>query len=544
MPTQFSSEKIGFELSTLTSFAPAKARNKTPFRIAILADFSGRDNRGLGDVGLSLASGRLVPVDVDNFDELPAKLGTEIHIPIGGEDGPRIAIRFCELDDFHPDRIFDRLEVFQKLKEARKRLQDPTTFAEAASEVRSWAAGEPDKVQAKAAEVQSKQAELKESDSDTVERLLGKRPKASAKQFVDLDTLIHEVVKPYIVPAPHPQQAEIVAQVDQAISGQMRAILHHPDFKGLEAAWRNLHFLVNQVETDENLKLYVGDISKAEIAADLVPAHREQDQLQSTGTYRLLVESRGAGIDMQNAEPWAIMVGCYSFDKTKEDVDLLRRLAKVAQAARAPFLTAASSHFAGCESIALTPDPDKWQWQTDPMAEQRWQELRKSPEAASIGLALPRLLLRLPYGKDTEPIDRFDFEELSCATPERDGQAHDHEQYLWGNSAIVCACLLAEAFHRSGWSLTGELQAVPWGRCAELTGLPMHVYKSDGETHVIPCAETFLTERAMENLIGKGLMPLLSIKGRDAVRIARFQSIAVLRTPYGEPNAPLAGLWR
>ncbi len=518
MPTQFSSEKIGFELSTLTSFAPAKVRNKIPFRIAILADFSGRDNRGLGDVGLSLASGRLVPVDVDNFEELPARLGTEIHIPIGGEDGPRIAIRFCELDDFHPDRIFDRLEVFQKLKEARKRLQDPTTFAEAASEVRSWVTGEPDKGQAKEAEVQSKQAEAKESDSDTVERLLGKRPKASAKQFVDLDTLIHEVVKPYIVPAPHPQQAELVAQVDQAISGQMRAILHHPDFKGLEAAWRNLHFLVNQVETDENLKLYVGDISKAEIAADLASA----DQLQSTGTYRLLVESRHAGIDMQNAEPWAIMVGCYSFDKTKEDVDLLRRFAKVAQAARAPFLAAASSHFAGCESIALTPDPDKWQWQTDPMAEQRWQELRKSPEAASIGLALPRLLLRLPYGKDTEPIDQFDFEELSCGT--------DHEQYLWGNSAIVCACLLAEAFHRSGWSLTGELQQ-------ELTGLPMHVYKSDGETHVIPCAETFLTERAMENLIGKGLMPLLSIKGRDAVRIARFQSIA-------EPNAPLAGLWR
>jgi type VI secretion system protein ImpC len=509
------SQKIGFELSTLTSFAPAKVRDKTPFRIAILADFSGRDNRGLSEVSLSLASGRLIPVDVDNFEELLTGLGTEIHIPVGGEDGPRIAIRFCELDDFHPDRVFDRLEVFQKLKAARKRLHDPSTFAEAASEVQSWVAGGQDTGYIKSAEVKSSLAEAKESDSETIERLLGKRPKASAKQFVDLEALIHEVVKPYIVPAPHPQQAELVAQVDKAISGQMRELLHHPDFKGLEASWRTLHFLVNQVETDESLKLYVWDISKAELAADLASA----DQLKSSGIYRLLVEQ---SVGMQDAEPWTILVGCYTFDKTKEDLALLRGLAKVAQAAGAPFLAAADSHFAGCESIALTPDPDNWQWQADSIIEQQWQELRNCPEAASIGLVLPRLLLRLPYGKDTEPIDRFDFEELSSGA--------DHEQYLWGNPAVVCACLLAEAFRTSGWSLTGELQQ-------ELTGLPMHVYKSDGETHIIPCAETFLTERAMENLIGKGLVPLLSIKGRDAVRIARFQSIA-------EPSAPLAGRWQ
>ena len=515
MATHFSLEKTGLELSTLTSFAPAKIRDKTPFRIAILADFSGRGNRGLGEVSLSLASHRLIPVDVDNIEELPAKLGTEIHVPIGNEDGPRVAIRFCELDDFHPDRIFERLEIFQKLKASRNRLQDPTTFAEAASEVRSWVAGEPDTDNSKAAEVQNGTTELKESDSDTIERLLGKRPKGSARQFVALDKLIHEAVKPYIVPTPHPQQAELVTQVDLAISGQMRALLHNPDFKELEAAWRSLRFLVNQVQTDENLKLYIVDISKAELEADLSSAN----QLQSSGIYQLLVEQ---SIGIQGAEPWSILVGCYTFEKTKEEVDLLRWLAQLAQAARAPFLASAGSQFAGCESIALTPDPDNWKWQTDSVAEQRWQELRNSPEASSIGLVLPRLLLRLPYGKDTEPVDKFDFEELSDCT--------DHEKYLWGNPAIVCACLLAEAFHNSGWSLTNELQQ-------ELMGLPIHVYKSNGETHVTPCAETFLTERAMQILIEKGLMPLLSIKGRDAVRIARFQSIA-------KPNTPLAGRWK
>ena len=515
MPTQFSSEKIGFELSTLTSFAPAKVRDKTPFNIAILADLSGRDNRGIGEVSLSLASRRLITVDVDNIEGLPAKLGTEIHVPIGSKDGPRIAIRFCELEDFHPDRIFERLEVFQELKAIRKRLQNPTTFVEAASEVRSWLSGEPDTNNSRVAEVQNGTGELKESDSDTIERLLGKRPKGSARQFEALGKLIHEAVKPYIVPAPDPTQTELVAQVDQAISGQMRALLHNPDFKELEAAWRSLHFLVNQVQTDENLKLYVGDISKAELKADLSSAN----QLQSSGIYRLLVEE---SVGTKGAEPWAILVGCYTFDKTKEEVDLLRWLAQMAQTAGAPFLTSAGSHFAGCESIALTPDPENWKWQADSVVEQRWQELRNSPEASSIGFVLPRLLLRLPYGKDTEPIDQLDFEELSDCTK--------HEEYLWGNPAIVCACLLAEAFRTSGWSLTGELQQ-------ELMGLPIHVYKSDGEPHVTPCAETFLTERAMQILIDKGMMPLLSLKGRDAVRIARFQSIA-------KSHTPLAGRWK
>ncbi|MDT8302285.1 MAG: type VI secretion system contractile sheath large subunit [Sedimentisphaerales bacterium] len=515
MTTQFSSEKIDLELSTLTSFSPAKVKDKTPFRIAILSDFSGRGNRGLGEISLSLASGKLNQVDVDKIDELPAKLGVEIHVPIGNEDSSRIAIRFDEMDDFHPDRIFERLDVFQELKAIRKRLQNPTTFAEAASQVRRWVAGEPDSNNSKAAEVQNGSAELKESDSDTIERLLGKKPEGSARQFVDLDKLIHEIVKPYIVPAPHPQQAELVAQIDQTISSQMRALLHNPDFKELEAAWSSLHFLVNQIQTDENLKLYIGDISKAELEADL----SSTNQIKSSGIYRLLVEQ---STGTQGAEPWAILVGCYTFDKTAEDVDLLRGLGQLAHVVKAPFLSSAGSHFAGCESIALTPDPDNWQWQADSVTEQRWQELRNSFEASSIGLVLPRLLLRLPYGKNTEPIYQFDFNELSDCT--------DHEEYLWGNPAIICACLLAEAFGTSGWSLTGALQQ-------ELIGLPIHVYKSKGETCVTPCAETILTERAMQKLIEKGLMPLLSIKGRDAVRIARFQSIA-------KPNTPLAGRWK
>ncbi|MHC4325649.1 MAG: type VI secretion system contractile sheath domain-containing protein, partial [Planctomycetota bacterium] len=309
MARQLSLGNVDFELGTLTSFAPRKAKDNTPFSVAVLADFSGRANRGLCETGPSIAARRRISVDVDNLDNLPMKLDAEIHIPLGGKDGPRIILRFNELDDFHPDKIFDRLEVFQKLKTTRKLLQDPATFAEAASQVRCWAAGQQQETAPKDESADSNQAQ-KESDVDTIERLLGKKTdreptSASAGQFIDVESLIHEFVKPYIVPAPDPQQAELVAQVDQAISGQMRAILHHPDFQELEAAWRMLQFLVTQVETDETLKLYLIDVSKAELASDMASA----DQIQSAGAYHLL-----AG--QSEAEPYAVLVGGYQFNQT------------------------------------------------------------------------------------------------------------------------------------------------------------------------------------------------------------------------------------
>jgi len=517
MAMQFSSGKMDFELATSFKPAPEQTSDQTPFCIAIMADFSGRGNRGFSRTGAPLADRRWTLVDVDNFDKLPQKLGAELHIPIGNPDGPRLSVRFDEMDDFHPDRIFDKLEVFQKLKLIRKNLQDPSSFAQAAAQVRSWTSVEPVTENDRTPRPDESSAQSQESDVDMVERLLGKRPSAqrpSVSQSVDVDKLIREMVRPYVVPAPDPQQAQLVAQVDQAISGQMRAIMHNRDFQSLESAWRTLHLLISRIETDETLKLYLVDITKDELAADLL----SENPLQSTGTYRLLIEQ---SIGTHTTEKWALLVGGYTFDQTEKDIELLTGIAKVARSAGAPFLATACPHFAGCQSFPETPDPDDWQWKPDTAVAAQWQQFRGSPEAAFVGLVLPRILLRLPYGKDTEQIDRFDFEEIS--TPA------NHQEYLWGNPAAVCACLLAEAFREFGWSFTRGLGC-------EMGQLPMHIYKSDGEKHITPCAEAFLTERAMQILIDKGLMPLISIKGRDAALLPRFQSIA-------EPLAPLAGSW-
>jgi type VI secretion system protein ImpC len=141
--------------------------------------------------------------------------------------------------------------------------------------------------------------------------------------------------------------------------------------------------------------------------------------------------------------------------------------------------------------------------------------------ARYLGLALPRFLLRLPYGPGGETADAIDFAEV--------GEAPSHEDYLWGSPAIACALLLAESFGDSGWGLRP-------GERLDIEDLPLHVVRAGGEPTAQPCAETLLTERAALRILESGLMPLASLKGRDAVRLVRFQSIA-------EPAAPLAGRW-
>ena len=166
-------------------------------------------------------------------------------------------------------------------------------------------------------------------------------------------------------PGQDPQQPQLIAQVDAAIRGHMLALLHHPDFQALEAGWRSLYFLTRRLETGTLLKLYILDRSKAEISADL----GKGEDLNSSSLYRLLVDQAAGS---PGAEPWAVVAGNYTFDRTKEDIELLGNLAKIAQQAKTPFLTGASPLVIGCPSVTETPDPDDWQPQHTLMNHELW----------------------------------------------------------------------------------------------------------------------------------------------------------------------------
>jgi type VI secretion system protein ImpC len=241
--------------------------------------------------------------------------------------------------------------------------------------------------------------------------------------------------------------------------------------------------------------------------------------VESTGIYKSLVEK---ATETLGGEPWAALVGNYTFDLTAEDIVLLYNLANIARRARAPFIAAASPHFLGCESLAETPDPDDWQPLDVSDINQAWVGFRRRPEATYVGLALPRFLIRLPYGAETEPIEQFEFEELT--------ERPRHESYLWANPAFACAYLLAHAFSLENWEMRP-------GTVQEIEGLPLHIYEEEGESRIKPCAEALLTMRAAEEILEQGLMPLISFRSEDRIRLGRFQSIAL-------PPTQLAGRWR
>jgi type VI secretion system protein ImpC len=485
-------------------------------RIALLGDWSGRAHRAAPPAPSRLADCRPVLIDRDNFDQVLAKLAPHIEVPVTPDGSTRISIHFSQLDDFHPDRLFERLEAFGALRKLRASLSDPSTFPAAAAQIRQWyAAAEPAPLPPPPSAPPPAQ-----NPAGLLEQILGGPPLSEeaaprTSREAGWQAVLQRIVEPYLLPrVDYAQQAQLLAVVDQAIAGHMRALLHHPHFQAAEAAWRALHFLVRRLDTDTDLKLYLLDVTRDELAADLGAS----EDLRSSGTYRLLVEQ---SVGTAGGQPWGVLLGHYTFDAGVEDVELLGRLARIAQQAGAPFLAAASPRVLGCASLAQTPDPDDWLPGQDSGAEQAWQALRHLPEAGHLGLALPRFLLRSPYGKDADPVEQFAFEEMAGGS--------FHENYLWGNPAVACVYLLGRAFNHSGWDFhPGALQ--------EIEGLPLHVFAQDGDRQMQPCAEAWLTDRAAEAILRQGLMPLVSVRGRDAVRLPGFLSVA-------SPAQLLAGRW-
>ena len=469
-----------------------RAAGDTPFCIALLGDFSGRANHGIVERGRALASRRPIRVDRDNIDDVLGRIAPELRVTVGDT---RTTIGFSELEDFHPDRLYVRLPAFRALRETRERAAAPVSIRETGRQVGRSGAGR-----------------AAPTSGNLLDQILGDVPAppggasaaparaepAQALQSDPLTEFVRRAVAPHVVPETTPAQPDRVEEVDTLVGNDLRAVLHHPEFQQLESAWRAVDFLVRRLETDVSLQVHLVDVSKAELAADL-----EAEDITASGAYRLLVD---ASVGTPGALPWAMLIGLYSFGPDENDVALLRRIAAVARAAGAPFVAAADSQLVGSSSFGNAPDPDDWDRSETPA----WDALRRSAEARSIGLAAPRFLLRLPYGgPEGEPCDVPGFSELS-----RDS---GHEDYLWGNSAILVALLHGEAFVSEGWALRARL---------DVLGLPLHLVRANGEVVAKPCAEGLLTGRAVDRMLDSGVMPVQSMKDGDAVRLARMQSIA------------------
>jgi len=482
--------------------APRSGRG--PLRILVMGDFGGRANRGLSEPGEGLADRRIHRVDLDTFEDVVGRVAPRLELSAG-------SVRIGELEDFHPDGLYERLDLFRALRGIRKRLLDPATFDDAAAELRREGAA-PAAGTETAEPAAEASAGADEEDADTIARLMGSAPaEAPSPATGALEDLIRDAVAPHVVPDADPRQDLYVAAVDEAVSSQMRALLRDPHFRALEAAWTSLDELVRNVELDEDRRLFLLDVTKEELLEDFRAVTGE---LERSGLYRRLVEK---GVGTAGGEPWSVIVGDYSFGAEPADAGLLAGLGAVASRAGGPFLAGADPTLLGFASFADAPDPSEWpEEEPEPFA-----ELRESAVAPWVGLALPRILLRLPYGKATDPVGAFDFEEVASGD--------DHEGYLWGNPAFGMATLLARSHTDRGWSMSP-------GDDLDLADLPAHTIEVDGEKAMKPCAEVLLSERAAGAILARGLVPVLSVKSRPAARLVRFQSVA-------SPPGPLAGPW-
>lgn len=463
----------------LDATAPAWAP-KRPVRIAVLGDFSGGAASGRLETGADLASRKLLPVEFDNLEDTMARLGVKLTLPIG-DGGAGVEVEFNDLEAFHPDPLYRELPVFKALADLRKRLNTPSTFAKAAAEVQSWAGGGKKRVSRGGKRRSRSGAPAADAKLSDFARLIGVAPDVVTDGPVD--ALLRSIVGPFVVPAPDPKKDALVATVDKALSDAMRAVLHQPEFQNLESLWRGLDMLLRRIETGPMLQVLLVDVSAEEFAADLSAT----DDLTETGLYSMLVDKpsqdRNGGL--------SLICGLYQFEPTPPHAELLGRAAKIAAHAGAPFVTAIAS-----DALMDRRKPPH------PLIAEALEALRGLAEGSHLALLSPRFMLRHPYGKRSDPISAFDFEEFTSADGLRG--------MLWGHPAILAACLLA----------------APTGRTLSIGDLPFYfVTDADGDQVALPCTERLINADTAARLRQFGIGALMAHKGQPELRVAGIESV-------------------
>ncbi len=480
---------------TLGPSNDARRRPRGPVRrVLVLSDFRGNG----AEPADRLLDRRISKVDIDNLDDGLARHAPAIQL---GDDagGERVEIR--RFDDFHPDTLVETLAVFRRLRDLRTRLGNPSTFADAVAELQAEA---PRSAPPLLGVVPDASQPDGEEGPSTLDRLLGQKgpvrapatpvPPSPQTAASAADALIRQAIAPHIVPAPSAELPQMLAAVDAAMTDLMRAVLHDRAFQEVEAAWRAVQGLVSTLELGETLELHLLHVTRDELAA----------AAQGGDLWRRLVERESRP---EGALEFSALVGNFHVGPSADDLAVLAHVGTLAAAIGAPLIAGASPELLGATSLASQPDPRDWT-PLDGDDEARWQALRAHPAAAHIGLALPRFLLRLPYGQRTDPVAAFAFEEQPVRP--------EHEAFLWGNGAFAYAVVVARTLDPDGES----------SGAGSIDGLPAFVFTTEDGARLQPPAEINPSEAAVAAIQARGIMPLVSFRDRDAIRLVMPHSIA------------------
>lgn len=288
-----------------------------------------------------------------------------------------------------------------------------------------------------------------------------------------------------------------IADIDALLSKQLNAILHTPDFQQLEGSWRGLNYLVQQTETSPTLKLRVLNVDKKDLLKDL---ERASEFDQSALFKKVYEEEYGTF----GGAPYSCLLGDYEFSRHPQDLALLEKISEVAAAAHAPFIAAASPQLFNLDSFTDLGTPRDLAKIFDSVEYAKWKSFRESEDARYVALTLPHILMRLPYGPETVPVEAFQFVE--------DVDGMDHSKYLWSNAAYALGGRITDAFAKYGW--TAAIRGVEGGGLVE--GLPTHTFATDEGDVALKCpTEIAITDRREKELADLGSIPLVHCKGRD-----------------------------
>lgn len=296
-----------------------------------------------------------------------------------------------------------------------------------------------------------------------------------------------------------------IAQIDRLISGQLDEVMHHADFQQLESSWRGLKYLLDRSETGENLKIKILNVNKKDLLKDLQKA----PEFDQSALFKKVYEEE---FGVFGGAPFGALVGDYQFGKGAQDIELLEKIAQVAAAAHAPFLSGTNPDMFNLESFTQLDAPRDLAKVFDTTDYAKWKSFRQSDDSRYVALTAPRIMLRLPYGASA-PVEAFDYQE------EVDGSTHD--RYLWGNSAWALGARVTSAFATYGWCAT--IRGVESGGLVE--GLPVHNFRTEDGDVAMKCpTEVSITDRREKELADLGFVGLVHQKGADKAAFFSVQS--------------------
>ena len=318
-----------------------------------------------------------------------------------------------------------------------------------------------------------------------------------------------------------------IAQIDELLSQQLNEIMHAPAFQQMEGTWRGLNYLVMNTETGEMLKLRVMNVTKKELLKDLEKAVEFDQSVLFKKVYEEEYGTFGG-------HPYSCLVGNYEISRHPQDMAFIEKISNVAAAAHAPLLMGTDPKLFDMESFTDLAVPRDLAKIFESAELIKWRSFRDSEDSRYVALAMPHILLRLPYGPDTVPVEEFNFAE------DVDGKVH--EKYLWGNAAWALALRITTAFAKYGW--TAAIRGVEGGGLVE--GLPTHTFLTDDGDIAVKCpTEIAITDRRENELSKLGFIPLIYCKQTDYAAFFGGQTCnkaKIYNTDQANANARLSAV--